>query len=144
MLGVAHAEDASDDCARVLAQVKILKENARVYRQGPGGACSYLPEKERPTEAARLNNLAMTSCSAEDAARRRQQEDANTLVIALGVRCAEYRDELAMLQRPSARASKQDIDRRQAFVAKHCPEVSRDNIWLPDRVTAVGPGIWPK
>ena len=134
IFGSARAEDPPDDCVKALAQLKLLKEPVRVYKQGQGESRVYLPDRDRPGEIQRLNERAVASCSADDDVRRQQDANANRLIIALSVRCAAYRDELAMLQRPGSRAREQDIERRRLFVAEYCPDVSREDVWLPDRV----------
>jgi hypothetical protein len=126
--------DEPDPCVRALAQLKILKLTVRVYKEGPGGSRTYLSDHERPSEVDRLQQLATEACGDSDELRRQQDTDANRLVIALGPRCATYRDELEMLQRPGSRATEQDIDRRRSFVAAYCPDMSRADTWLPDRV----------
>jgi hypothetical protein len=133
MFGSAHAGEPND-CVRALAQIKILKQTGRVYKKGPGDSRTYLSDQARPSEVDRLQKLAAVLCSDEDTMRHQQEADANRLVSALGVQCATYRDELVMLQRPTSRASAQDIERRETFVAEYCPNVSVENTWLPDRV----------
>jgi hypothetical protein len=140
MFGSARAAEVPDDCVKALAQLEILELQAPVYREGPGSSRTSLSDKDRPGEVMRLQELAAAACSAVDEVRRQQHADANKLVVALSVRCARYREELAMLQRPGSRATEQDIERRRVFVAEYCPDVSREDMWLPDRLIVHGPG----
>ena len=129
----ARAADAPDTCVRALAELKILEQKAPVYRQGPGDSRTYLADKDRPAEIARLRELAATSCDTSGDSREQQEADARRLVVALSVRCVEYREKLATLQQPGALAPQQDIERHRSFVEKYCPDVSREDLWLPGR-----------
>jgi|GEM_PF-1708397 len=131
--GAARAAEAQDDCVRALAQLKILDQQAPVYRQGPGGSRSYLADQDRPAEVARLKELAAASCSSNGDSRQQQDAQARKLVVALSVRCVEYREKLATLRQPGSLAPQQDIERHRVFVEKYCPDVSRQDIWLPGR-----------
>jgi hypothetical protein len=131
--GSARAAEATGECVRVLAQLKILELPAPVYREGPGDARTYLADKDRPGEIARLKELANKSCSTINDERQQQEADARKLVVALSVRCVEYREELAALQQPGSRAPNQDIERHRDFVDRYCPDMSREDMWLPGR-----------
>ena len=131
--GSAGAAEAPDDCVRALAQLRILEQQASVYREGPGNSRTYLADKDRPGEIARFKELANASCSTISDVRQQQEADARKLGVALSVRCVEYREELATLQQPGSRAPQQDIERHRDFVGKYCPHVAREDMWLPGR-----------
>jgi hypothetical protein len=126
------SSDTSDDCARAIAQARILRESARVYKLGPGDSRQYLADADRPAELARLDALVTDLCSKDADERRAQDEEADRLVIATGLECTIERDRLAMMEQPTARTPQEDIDRKRAFIAEHCPDVPPEDFWLPD------------
>lgn len=126
------SSDTPDECVRAIAQARILREDARVYKLGPGDARQYLADADRPAELARLDSLVADLCSNDADERRTQDEQADRLVIATGVECVIERDRLAMMERPTARTPQEDIDRKRAFIAKYCPDVPPGDFWLPD------------
>jgi len=46
--------------------------------------------------------------------------------------CLEAREKLQNLQRPTARSAPSDIEKQQAWIEAHCPDVHRDGVWLAD------------
>ena len=44
----------------------------------------------------------------------------------------EAREKLQNLQRPSARSAPTDIEKQQAYIGAHCPDLHRDGVWLAD------------
>ena len=124
--------DEPDACVRAIAQARILREGARVYKLGPGDSRQYLADADRPAELARLDVLVTDLCSKDADERRAQDEEADRLVIATGLECTIERDRLAMMEQPTARTPQEDIDRKRAFIAEHCPDVPPEDFWLPD------------
>jgi hypothetical protein len=51
---------------------------------------------------------------------------------ALSPGCREAREKLQHLQRPTAHRAPSDIETQQSYIAAHCPDVSRDGVWLAD------------
>ena len=61
-----------------------------------------------------------------------QQRRASELVEALRPGGREAREKLQNLQRPTAHSAPSDIEKQQSYIAAHCPDVSRDGVWLAD------------
>ena len=64
--------------------------------------------------------------------RASQKQRASELFEALSPGCREAREKLQNLQRPTAHSAPSDIEKQQSYIAAHCPEVSRDGVWLAD------------
>jgi hypothetical protein len=126
---------ASDDaCVDALYQLEVLRLGTRVFKPGPGDERTYLHDRDRPAEVARLTQLAEQSCSTNPAQRQAQAERANGLVVALSPDCAAARERLATLERPDSRSAPDTVARQRQYVADNCPDISRNDVWLADRV----------
>lgn len=127
---------ASDDdvCVDALYQLEVLRLGTRVFKPGPGDERNYLHDRDRPAEVARLTQLAEQSCSTDPTQRQAQAERANELVVALSPDCAAARERLATLERPDSRSAPATVERQRQYVAENCQDISRDDVWIADRV----------
>jgi len=107
-----------------------------VFKPGPGDERSYLHDRDRPAEVARLTGQAEQNCSTDPAQRQAQAARANELVVALSPDCAAARERLATLERPDSRSSPATVERQREYVTANCPDLSRSDVWLADRVLA--------
>ena len=133
---------ASDEaCVDALYQLEVLRLGTRVFKPGPGDERTYLHDRDRPAEVERLTRLAEQHCSTDPAQRQAQAARADELVIALSPDCAAARERLATLERPDSRSAPATVARQRQYVADHCPDVSRQDVWIADRVLTrrVGP-----
>ncbi len=131
------AETASafpDDtrCIDALFQLEVLAGDWKVYKPGPGNDRTYLADRDRPAEVARLSVERDAKCSDEPEVLASQQRRASELFEALSPGCREAREKLQNLQRPTAHSAPSDIEKQQSYIAAHCPDVSRDGVWLAD------------
>jgi hypothetical protein len=55
-------------------------------------------------------------------------------VVALSPDCAAARERLATLERPDSRSAPDTVARQRQYVAENCPDNSRNDVWLADRV----------
>ncbi|MBK6452974.1 MAG: DUF4124 domain-containing protein [Proteobacteria bacterium] len=85
-----------------------------------------------PAEVARLSVERDANCSDEPEALASQQRRAHELFEALSPCCREAREKLQNLQRPTAHSAPSDIEKQRSYIAAHCPDVSRDGVWLAD------------
>lgn len=132
---VADATSASPDdtrCVDALFQLEVLDGDWKVYKPGPGNDRTYLNDRDRPAEIARLSSERDASCSDEVEVLASQKQRASELFEALSPGCREAREKLQNLQRPTAHSAPSDIEKQQAYIAAHCPDVSRDGVWLAD------------
>jgi len=126
---------ASDDaCVDALYQLEVLRLGTRVFKPGPGDERNYLHDRDRPAEVARLTQLADQHCSANPTQRQAQAAQASELVVALSPDCAAARERLATLERPDSRSAPDTVARQRQYVAENCPDISRNDVWLADRV----------
>lgn len=126
---------ASDEaCVDALYQLEVLRLGTRVFKPGPGDERNYLHDRDRPAEVERLTQLAEQQCSTDPAQRQAQDERAGELVIALSPDCAAARERLATLERPDSRSAPATVERQRQYVAENCPNLSRDDVWIADRV----------
>lgn len=130
------ASETSDDaaCVDALYQLEVLRLGTRVFKPGPGDERNYLHDRDRPAEVERLERLAEQDCSTDPARRQAQAASASKLVVALGPDCAAARERLATLERPDSRSSPDTVERQRQYVAENCPDLSRNDVWLADRV----------
>jgi hypothetical protein len=128
----AAADDAR--CVDALFQLEVLAGDWKVYKPGPGNDRTYLNDRDRPAEVKRLSGMRDTSCSVEPGVLASQKRRASELFQALSPGCREAREKLQNLQRPTAHSAPSDIEKQQAYVDAHCPDVSRDDVWLADWV----------
>jgi len=130
----AAAADVPDDlrCVDALYQLQVLAGDWKVYKPGPGDERTYLADRERPAEIERLTRERDASCSSDQARRMAQQRQAGDLFQSLSPDCREAREKLQNLKRPTARSAPSDIEKQQAWIAAHCPDVYRDGVWLAD------------
>jgi hypothetical protein len=119
-------------CVDALFQLEVLAGDWKVYKPGPGNDRTYLNDRDRPTEVARLTGERDANCSDEPDALASQKRRASELFEALSPGCREAREKLQNLQRPTSRSAPSDIEKQQAYIATHCPDVSRDGVWLAD------------
>lgn len=135
--GPAAAEpptDADAACVDALYQIEVLRLGTRVFKPGPGDERTYLHDRDRPAEVERLTRQAEQNCSTDPVQRQAQAARASELVVALSPDCAAARERLAMLERPDSRSAPSTVARQRQYVADHCPDVSRDDVWIADRV----------
>lgn len=128
------AEAARDDarCVDALFQLQVLAGDWKVYKPGPGDDRTYLHDRDRPAEIDRLTRERDANCGDEPDGRASQQRRARELFQSLSPDCREAREKLQNMQRPTARSAPSDIEKQQAYIAEHCPDVSRDGVWLAD------------
>lgn len=128
------APEAGDDtrCVDALFQLEVLAGDWKVYKAGPGGERVYLDDRDRPAEIERLTRERDDNCSADPEALASQKQRASDLFQAMSPDCLEAREKLLNLQRPTARSAPSDIEKQQAWVTAHCPDVSRTGVWLAD------------
>jgi hypothetical protein len=132
---VADTVTASPDdtrCVDALFQLEVLAGDWKVYKPGPGNDRTYLNDRDRPAEVERLRGERDANCSDEPEALASQQRRASELFEALSPGCREAREKLQNLQRPTAHSAPSDIEKQQSYIAAHCPDVSRDGVWLAD------------
>lgn len=133
--GVAETVgDSRDDarCVDALYQLEVLGGDWRVYKTGPGNERTYINDRDRPAEIERLSRERDANCSDEPDTLASQRQRARELFQALSPDCREAREKLQNLQRPTARSAPSDIENQQAYIASHCPNLSRDGVWLAD------------
>ena len=128
------AGDSRDDarCVDALFQLEVLGGDWKVYRAGPGNERTYLNDRDRPAEIERLSRERDANCSDEPGVLASQKRRARELFQALSPDCREAREKLQNLQRPTAHSAPSDIEKQKSYIATHCPDVSRDNVWLAD------------
>lgn len=132
---VADPAGVSSDemlCVDALFQLQVLSGDWKVYKPGPGNDRTYLNDRDRPAEIARLTGVRDANCSDEPGVLASQKQRAGELFEALSPDCREAREKLQNLQRPTAHSAPSDIEKQQAYIAAHCPDVSRDGVWLAD------------
>ena len=132
---VADTASASPDdtrCVDALFQLEVLAGDWKVYKPGPGNDRTYLNDRDRPAEIARLSSERDANCSDEPEVLASQKRRASELFEALSPGCREAREKLQNLQRPTAHSAPSDIEKQQSYIAAHCPDVSRDGVWLAD------------
>jgi len=132
---VADTASASPDdmrCVDALFQLEVLAGDWKVYKPGPGNDRTYLNDRDRPAEVARLSSERDANCGDEPEVLASQKRRASELFEALSPGCREAREKLQNLQRPTAHSAPSDIEKQQAYIAAHCPDVSRDGVWLAD------------
>ena len=125
--------DAADmRCVDALFQLQVLAGDWKVYKAGPGGERDYLADRDRPAEIERLTRERDASCSDDPDTLASQRRRASELFQAMSPDCLEAREKLHNLQRPTAKSAPSDIEKQQAWIAAHCPDVQRDGVWLAD------------
>jgi hypothetical protein len=133
-----HVDDAASArpdetiCVDALFQLEVLAGDWKVYKPGPGNDRTYLNDRDRPAEIARLSSERDENCSEEPGVLAAQKQRAGELFQALSPDCREAREKLQNLQRPTAHSAPSDIEKQQSYIAAHCPDVSRDGVWLAD------------
>jgi len=128
------ADGTLDDarCVDALFQLQVLQGDWKVYKAGPGDERLYLDDRDRPAEIARLASERDAACSDDPAELASQRARAGDLFQSMSPDCLEAREKLRNLQRPTARSAPSDIEKQQAWIAAHCPDVQRDGVWLAD------------
>lgn len=132
---VADTAGATPDdarCVDALFQLEVLAGDWKVYKPGPGNDRTYLNDRDRPAEIARLSSERDANCSDEPEVLASQKRRAGELFEALSPGCREAREKLQNLQRPTAHSAPSDIEKQKAYIAVHCPDVSREGVWLAD------------
>jgi hypothetical protein len=126
--------ESPDDmrCVDALFQLEVLAGDWKVYKPGPGNDRTYLNDRDRPAEIERLSSERDANCSEEPGVLASQKQRAGELFQALSPDCREAREKLQNLQRPTAHSAPSDIEKQQSYIAAHCPDVSRDGVWLAD------------
>jgi hypothetical protein len=119
-------------CVDALFQLQVLRGDWKVYKAGPGDERLYLADRDRPAEIERLTRERDATCSADPGTLASQQRQADDLFQAMNPDCREAREKLLNLQRPTAKSAPSDIEKQQAWIAAHCPDVQRDGVWLAD------------
>jgi hypothetical protein len=130
----AAALDADSDasCVDALYQLQVLQGDWKVYKAGPGDERFYLSDRDRPAEIERLARERDDQCSDDPGVLASQERRAKELFQAMSPDCREAREKLFNLQRPTARSAPSDIEKQRAWIAAHCPDVQRDDVWLAD------------
>ena len=128
----AGAYQDATRCVDALFQLQVLAGDWKVYQPGPGNDRTYLNDRDRPAEIARLSSERDVSCSDEPEVLASQKRRASELFEALSPDCREAREKLQNLQRPTAHSAPSDIEKQKSYIAEHCPDVSRDGVWLAD------------
>ncbi len=123
---------ADTRCVDALFQLQVLQGDWKVYKAGPGDERAYLADRDRPAEIARLTHERDASCSADPDTLASQRRRASDLFQSMSPDCREAREKLQDLQRPTARSAPSDLERQQAWIRAHCPDVQRDGLWLAD------------
>ena len=128
------AAGARDDsrCVDALFQLQVLEGDWKVYKAGPGDERLYLDDRDRPAEIERLARERDATCSDDPEALASQKRRAADLFQSMSPDCREAREKLLNLQRPTAKSAPSDIEKQQAWIAAHCPDVHRDGVWLAD------------
>jgi len=128
------AAGARDDarCVNALFQLQVLAGDWKVYKAGPGDERLYLDDRDRPPEIARLSSERDVACSNDPATLASQTARAGDLFQSMSPDCREAREKLQNLKRPTARSAPSDIEKQQAWIAAHCPDVQREGVWLAD------------
>ena len=128
------AAGARDDgrCVDALFQLQVLHGDWKVYKAGPGDERDYLDDRDRPAEIERLARERDAACSDDPDTLASQWTRASDLFQAMSPDCREAREKLLNLQRPTAKSAPSDIEKQQAWIAAHCPDVQRDGVWLAD------------
>lgn len=128
------AAEAGDDlrCVDALFQLQVLAGDWKVYKAGPGDERVYLDDRDRPAEIERLTRERDASCSDDPARLASQKSRAADLFQAMSPDCREAREKLLNLQRPTAKSAPSDIEKQQAWIAAHCPDLQREGVWLAD------------
>jgi hypothetical protein len=132
---VASAAGASPDdarCVDALFQLEVLAGDWKVYKPGSGDDRTYLNDRDRPAEVKRLSAERDANCSKEPGVLASQKRRASDLFQAMSPDCREAREKLQNLQRPTAHSAPSDIEKQRAYIAAHCPDVSRNGVWLAD------------
>jgi hypothetical protein len=131
----ANTAGASPDamrCVDALFQLEVLAGDWKVYKPGPGNDRTYLNDRDRPAEIVRLSSERDANCSREPGVLASQKRRASELFEALSPGCREAREKLQNLQRPTAHSAPSDIEKQKSYIAAHCPDASRDGVWLAD------------
>jgi Domain of unknown function (DUF4124) len=128
----ASASRGDTRCVDALFQLEVLAGDWKVYKQGPGNDRIYLNDRDRPAEIERLSGEREVNCSDERSVLAAQEQRASELFEALSPGCREAREKLQNLLRPTAHSAPSDIEKQQSYIAAHCPDVSRDGLWLAD------------
>jgi hypothetical protein len=119
-------------CVDALFQLEVLAGDWKVYKPGPGNDRAYLNDRDRPAEVARLSGERDANCSDDPGVLASQKQRARELFEALSPDCREAREKLQNLRRPTAHSAPSDIEKQESYIAAHCPDVSRDGVWLAD------------
>ena len=130
--GATHDAAADTRCVDALYQLQVLQGDWKVYKAGPGDERTYLADRDRPAEIARLARERDASCSDEADTLASQRRRASDLFQSMSPDCREAREKLRNLQRPTARSAPSDLERQQAWITAHCPDMQRDGVWLAD------------
>jgi len=128
----AGASPEDTRCVDALFQLEVLAGDWKVYKPGPDNDRIYLNDRDRPAEIERLSRERDANCSDEPEVLASQKQRASELFEALSPGCREAREKLQNLQRPTAHSAPSDIEKQESYIATHCPDVSRDNVWLAD------------
>ena len=128
------ATDTREDgrCVDALFQLQVLQGDWKVYKAGPGDERRYLDDRDRPAEIERLTQERDATCSDDPETLASQKRRAGDLFQAMSPDCLEAREKLQNLQRPTAKSAPSDIEKQQAWITAHCPDVHRDGVWLAD------------
>jgi hypothetical protein len=119
-------------CVDALFQLQVLQGDWKVYMAGPGDERAYLDDRDRPAEIERLARERDAACSDDPRVLAAQKGRAGQLFQAMSPDCLEAREKLRNLQRPTAKSAPSDIEKQQAWIASHCPDLHRDAVWLAD------------
>ena len=130
--GTAGASPGDLRCVDALFQLEVLAGDWKVYKPSPGNDRTYLNDRDRPAEIERLSRERDANCSDEPEVLASQKQRASELFEAQSPGCREAREKLQNLQRPTAHSAPSDIEKQKAYIAAHCPDASREGVWLAD------------
>jgi hypothetical protein len=119
-------------CVEALYQLGVLNRTVRAYKPGPGNTRTYLDDRDRPAEIARLERERGDACSEDPTEFLALTRHASLLRDALTPGCFEAREKLDLMRRPSARSPRGEIERQQQFVERYCPDPHVTDVWLAD------------
>lgn len=139
VVDAAGASPRDSLCVDALFQLQVLAGDWKVYKPGPGNDRTYLDDRDRPEEVKRLTGVRDANCSDEHDVLASQKRRASELFQALSPGCREAREKLQNMQRPTARSAPSDIEKQQAYIGGHCPDLHRDGVWLADWIWARHP-----
>lgn len=136
--------DQDRRCVETLYQLELLLGRHRVFRlDDDGRERTYLADRDRAEEIARLGEIRDGACSNEQPQQGSQKRRAAELFQFLSPACREAREEIERLARPDSRTSRNEMERHRDALRRICPEPPEsppsEGLWLADRVRTARP-----